>query len=90
MLQIGHSDLGLGDRSYYPEETDVMIAYRQFMQDLARALTNATSTIDDDVNATFEFEKTIAMVTNFSCTYSSYYFPHIVLLDESRINCTGQ
>jgi len=62
MLQIGQSSLGLIDRSYYVNESEVTKAYRTFMKNLALALTNDTSMIDNDVNNIFEFEKTISQV----------------------------
>jgi hypothetical protein len=38
------------------------IAYRQFMVDLASALTNETSMIEQDVRDIYEFEKEISKV----------------------------
>ncbi|CAF4169227.1 unnamed protein product [Rotaria sp. Silwood2] len=59
-IGIGQSDLGLGQREYYSNESKNTIAYRQFMYDLATALASDTSMIEKDVNDTFEFEKEIA------------------------------
>ncbi len=39
------------------------MAYQNFIQDLATALTNDTSTIEQDVKDIFEFEKNISMVS---------------------------
>ena len=59
---MGQGDLGLGQKQYYMSETRVTSAYRQFMTDLAKSLTNDTSAIDQDVIDIFEFEKMIATV----------------------------
>ena len=59
---MGQGDLGLGQKQYYTSETPVTNAYRQFMTDLAKRLTNDTSAIDQDVIDIFEFEKLIATV----------------------------
>ncbi|CAF3718768.1 unnamed protein product [Adineta steineri] len=59
-IEMGQGDLGLGQKQYYMSETPVTIAYRQFMTDVAKALTNDTSMIAQDVTDIFEFEKTIA------------------------------
>jgi predicted metalloendopeptidase len=64
-FEIGQSNLGLEDRSYYQSESDVTIAYRHFIRNLALAMSNTTTTIDDDVNEIFEFEKTFAKVIHF-------------------------
>ncbi|CAM2712377.1 unnamed protein product [Rotaria socialis] len=59
-IRIGQSDLGLLDRSYYVNESDVTKAYRQFIQNFALALATDRSMINNDVNDIFNFEKTIA------------------------------
>ncbi len=59
-IRISQNNLALGDRNYYFNESDVTRAYRQFMRELALALTNDTSMIENDVNATYTFEQTIA------------------------------
>ncbi|UJR32874.1 hypothetical protein I4U23_020335 [Adineta vaga] len=59
-LEVGQSDLGLGQRQYYMNESKITIAYRRFMFDLATALTNETTLIEKDVNDIYEFEKEIA------------------------------
>jgi predicted metalloendopeptidase len=59
-IRVSQNSLALGDRNYYFNESDVTRAYRQFMRDLALALTNDTSMIEDDVNNTYTFEQTIA------------------------------
>ncbi|CAF3834479.1 unnamed protein product [Rotaria magnacalcarata] len=60
-ILIGQSDLGLLDRSYYVNESDVTKAYRQFIRNFALAFATDRSMINHDVNAIFNFEKTIAM-----------------------------
>ncbi|CAF3637496.1 unnamed protein product [Rotaria sordida] len=56
----GQGDLGLGTRDYYNSETNITVAYRRFIRDLATALANNPSWIDNDVKDIFEFEKTIS------------------------------
>ena len=48
------------EETEYYNKTDVVDAYRQFMTDLASALTNNTSTIAADVQDIFELEKNIS------------------------------
>ncbi|CAF0827881.1 unnamed protein product [Adineta steineri] len=59
-LRITQSDLGLGQREYYMNESKITVAYRRYMFDLASLLSNDTSTIEQDVNDMYEFEKEIA------------------------------
>ncbi|CAF0838473.1 unnamed protein product [Rotaria sordida] len=59
-IEIGQSDLALGQKQYYANETNITIAYRQLIRELAMALGNDTSMIDQDVNDIFEFEKNIS------------------------------
>ncbi|CAF4117161.1 unnamed protein product, partial [Adineta steineri] len=59
-LKISQSDLGLGEREYYMNESKITVAYRRYMFDLASVLSNDTSTIEQDVNDMFEFEKELA------------------------------
>ncbi|CAF0961673.1 unnamed protein product [Rotaria sordida] len=59
-IEVGQSNLALGQKQYYASETNVTIAYRQLIRELANALGNDTSMIDQDVNDIFEFEKNIA------------------------------
>ncbi|CAF0840982.1 unnamed protein product [Rotaria sordida] len=59
-IEIGQSDLALGQKQYYANETNITIAYRQLIRELAMALGNDTSMIDHDVNDIFEFEKNIS------------------------------
>ena len=61
-FKISQSSLALEDRSYYNSESDVTIAYRHFIRNLALSMSNTTSTIDDDVNDIFQFEKSISKV----------------------------
>ena len=68
LFQIGQGNIGLEDRNYYVNETNVTKAYRQFIQDLSLALTNDTSMIDNDVTDIFEFEQEIAKV-NLALSY---------------------
>ncbi|CAF0895927.1 unnamed protein product [Rotaria sordida] len=60
IYRIGQSDLALGQKQYYANETNITIAYRQLIRELAMALGNDTSMIDQDVNDIFEFEKNIS------------------------------
>ena len=62
MFQLGQGSLGLQEREYYENETDITLAYRQFMQNLASALTNETTDVASDVIAMFLFEKQISQV----------------------------
>ena len=64
MFQLGQGSLGLQERKYYENETDVTLAYRQFMQNLASELTNDTTDVPSDVIAMFLFEKQISQVTS--------------------------
>jgi hypothetical protein len=74
-FKIGQSSLGLEDRSHYKYESDITVAYREFIREVALILTNRTLTIDEDINQIFEFEKTIAQVILFRYTKSlSYHF----------------
>lgn len=75
MMQVTQSTIGLVDRNLYSDENVFTVAYRKFMRDLALALTNVTSTIDDDVTAIFEFEKMLARVN-----LSSFIFCFISLI----------
>ncbi|CAF0789680.1 unnamed protein product [Adineta steineri] len=59
-IYMGQGSLGLSARSYYINETEITQAYRQYMKNIALALTNDTSIIDNDINDIFEFEKTIS------------------------------
>ncbi|CAF2049942.1 unnamed protein product [Rotaria magnacalcarata] len=59
-LVIGQSDIGLGQRQYYSNESKITIAYREFIRDLAKELSDDTSMVDTDVNEIFAFEKEIA------------------------------
>ncbi|CAF0727802.1 unnamed protein product [Adineta steineri] len=59
-LAIGQADLGLGQREYYLNESKITVAYRRYMFDLVSILSNDTSTIEQDVNDMYEFEKEIA------------------------------
>ena len=61
-IQIGQGDLALGQREYYLNETKITAAYRQLIGDLARTLSNDTSTVDQDVADVFQFEKQMAIV----------------------------
>ncbi|CAF0728323.1 unnamed protein product [Adineta steineri] len=59
-LRITQSDLGLGQREYYMNESKITVAYRRYMFDLVSILSNDTSTIEQDVKDMYEFEKEIA------------------------------
>ncbi|CAF3407017.1 unnamed protein product [Rotaria socialis] len=59
-IELGQGTLGLQETEYYNNETDITAAYRQFMTDLAMALTNETSTIANDVSAIYSLEKNIS------------------------------
>ena len=54
--------MGLTDKDYYINDTDVNLAYRQFMNDLATVLANDTSAIVKDVADMYAFEKEISQV----------------------------
>ena len=62
IFQIGQGGLGLTDKDYYINDTGINLAYRQFMKDLATALTNETSAIDGDVADMYTLEKNISQV----------------------------
>ncbi|CAF4151500.1 unnamed protein product, partial [Rotaria sordida] len=59
-ILIRQGTLGLLQRQYYVNETNITIAYRQFMYSIAKALTNDTSMIDQDIKEIFDFEKNIS------------------------------
>ena len=59
-IRLGQSGLALGNRDNYFNDTAVTRVYQEFMRELARALTNDTSMIDNDVNDIYTFEQTIA------------------------------
>jgi len=61
-IELGQGSLGLQETEYYQNETDITIAYRQFMTDLAGVLTNDSMAISNDVMAMYLFEKDIAQV----------------------------
>jgi len=65
IFQLGQGSLGLLETDYYNNETDITAAYRQFMTDLASALTNETSTIGTDVLLIYLLEKNISQVIAF-------------------------
>ncbi|CAF4423120.1 unnamed protein product [Rotaria sp. Silwood2] len=59
-IELGQGSLGLQETEYYDNETDITAAYRQFMNDLASALTNETAAISTDVIAMYLLEKNIS------------------------------
>ncbi|CAF3613336.1 unnamed protein product [Rotaria sp. Silwood1] len=59
MVVVYQSDIGLEQRTNY-ENLRITTAYQNFIRDLARALTNDTSTIDADVTEIYNFEKNIS------------------------------
>lgn len=74
----------MGDRNYYLNDSNIIIAYQQFMRDLAGALTNDKSMIDSDVDDIYTFEQAISKVILYSSIYSlSYFILYIVHLDDS-------
>ena len=66
IVQLGQGTLGLQESEYYSNETEITLAYRQFMTDLATAMTNDTLTITNDVLAMYLFEQDIAKVILFN------------------------
>jgi membrane metallo-endopeptidase-like protein 1 len=60
-IVVGQGTLGLPQRRYFINETDIITAYQTFIKDLAKALTNDTTTIEQDAKDIFEFEKNISM-----------------------------
>jgi predicted metalloendopeptidase len=62
-IVVGQGSLGLPQRRYFLNETNIIAAYKTFIQALATELTNDTSAILNDVNDMFEFEKSISMVS---------------------------
>ncbi|CAF1552281.1 unnamed protein product, partial [Rotaria sp. Silwood1] len=58
-IRVYQSDIGLEQRTNY-ENLRITTAYQNFIRDLARALTNDTSTIDADVTEIYNFEKNIS------------------------------
>ena len=79
IVQLGQGTLGLQESDYYMNETDITLAYRQFMTDLATAMTNDTLTITNDVLAMYLFEQDIAKVIFFSKKKKSFIleFPFV-------------
>jgi hypothetical protein len=62
IFQLSQGNLGLQETEYYENETAITVAYRQFMIDLATALTNETTQIQTDVMDIYTFEKNISQV----------------------------
>ena len=62
LFKVGQGTLGLPQRQYYANESDLTVAYRHFMWELARALTNDTLMLEQDVEDIFQFEKNISRV----------------------------
>ena len=62
LTQVSQSDLALEQRDYYARESNITVAYRQFIRDLTRALTSDSSAIDKDVQDIYDFEAQIAKV----------------------------
>jgi hypothetical protein len=62
---VGQGSLGLPQRRYFINETDIITAYQNFIQAVANELANGTNTtlIEQDVKDIFEFEKNISMVS---------------------------
>lgn len=59
-IVIGQGSLGLPQRRYFENETDVTIAYRNLIRNLAKELSTSTTTIETDINEMFQFEKDIS------------------------------
>ncbi|UJR20406.1 hypothetical protein I4U23_023537 [Adineta vaga] len=59
-IELAQGTLGLQETEYYNNETAITEAYRQFMRDLAGALSNDTSAITNDARDMFLLEKSIA------------------------------
>lgn len=78
---MGQGTLGFPQRQYYENETAITAAYRQFIRDLAKQLSNDTSMIDQDVAEIYAFEKDIAQVRISSILYLLIIL-NLVLLDE--------
>ena len=62
--QVSQSDLALEQRDYYARESNITVAYRLFIRDFTRALTNDASMIDNDVQDIYDFEAQIAKVSS--------------------------
>jgi hypothetical protein len=63
LFKVGQGTLGLPQRQYYANESDLTVAYRHFMWELAKALTNnTTAMLEQDVEDIFQFEKNISRV----------------------------
>ncbi|CAF3189072.1 unnamed protein product [Rotaria socialis] len=84
-IRIGQSDLGLLDRSYYVNESDVTKAYRQFIQNFALALATDRSMINNDVNDIFNFEKTIATFDFVRHLRRLYLLANVSLVDTDVV-----
>lgn len=60
-IVIGQGSLGLPQRQYYESETNITVAYRNFMSKLAAELSNGSSAIDPkDVEDIYDFERNIS------------------------------
>lgn len=81
---MGQSDLGLGQKQYYFDGSKIAIAYKQLIHDLATALSNETSTVEQDVTDLFDFEKEIAQVRHQSFSAGLHAWRDLVLLDQCR------
>lgn len=60
--KLGQGTLGLENREYYENHSDITTAYRQFMIDFASLLTNDSHTIVNDVYSVYLLEKQISEV----------------------------
>ncbi|CAF4125832.1 unnamed protein product, partial [Adineta steineri] len=84
-LGISQGDLGLGEREYYMNESKITVAYRRYIFDLASILSNDTSTIEQDVNDMYEFEKELAKFDFTNYLTSAYASANVTLMDSDLV-----
>ncbi|CAF0725068.1 unnamed protein product [Adineta steineri] len=59
-IRISQSDLALEQKQYYINESKITQAYKQFIYELAKSLTNDSTMIENDVRDIYEFERKIS------------------------------
>ncbi|CAF1457934.1 unnamed protein product, partial [Adineta steineri] len=84
-LRIGQADLGLSQQEYYMNESKITVAYRRYMFELASSLSNDTSTIEQDVNDMYEFEKEIAKFDFTTYLTLAYASANVTLMDSDLV-----
>jgi hypothetical protein len=77
---LGQGSLGLQEAAFYNDTTGLPAAYKQFINDLATALTNNTVNVSRDVEEIYTLEKQIAAVKSRRSHTSRIHSIVLVLL----------